>query len=442
MTMMNCTTNNFDTLIASKQLTPSGAAWLKAAVDPFHDKPLVLAGYPDLCGAASLVEMRRSALNIDHAAVVGAWDCLVFSTPLPCDATVQKKTTIGSTGIIYIDDGEDKHHVGWLTIVVGPAGTILWNNTNGPEGAIAAGGICTCLPLIDSVADETIRPIAGGFEVVNSTPELYKGGTVTVGFQPSYLSSRTVAIMDNSGTINCNYMGHAAEFSSPPGKIDVAALIPEALTWPASRGCYCPLRFGEQNLPLSDISNNLFSFDEVMFSSQNYYGAKYGNTEPAWSKPPNFLQSFAFFSNLSPETTLRLVSKTWIERFPRTRGGKVSDYLTLSSPSAPHDAVALKLYGQMIKQLPAGVPQDMNPAGEYYAKFALTALRDVLRFAGPLLGMIPTAGPFLQTGANIASVGANVAKKAVSQVAKQKKTQKKKVKRPPPIQTINRSNRK
>jgi len=33
---------------AALGITPQGAEWLKAAIDPFHDTPLNVCGYPDI----------------------------------------------------------------------------------------------------------------------------------------------------------------------------------------------------------------------------------------------------------------------------------------------------------------------------------------------------------------------------------------------------------
>lgn len=96
----------------------------------------------------------------------------------------------------------------------------------------------------------------------------------------------------------------------------------------------------------------------------------------------NFNHSGAYFTGLSPTTTLQLNAIYYIERFPSQQE---SDLVVLARHSCREDKIAMELYAQIIREMPVGVPQRMNGLGEWFAD-AVSSASD---FIAPVLSAIP-----------------------------------------------------
>lgn len=95
--------------------------------------------------------------------------------------------------------------------------------------------------------------------------------------------------------------------------------------------------------------------------------------------PMPFNTSGAYFTGLSPETTLQLNFKLIVEVAP----GPNDQLATLATSSPEFDPPALELYSRVCSRLPPGVPQDENPAGEFF-KSVLGTLGDIVALGGAL----------------------------------------------------------
>jgi len=105
----------------------------------------------------------------------------------------------------------------------------------------------------------------------------------------------------------------------------------------------------------------------------------------------------AYFTGLSPQTTLEVNVVYYVERFPTPFE---SDLVVLASPSAGYDPVALEIYSRAMAGLPVGVMQNENPLGEWFGDI----LDKVARVAAPIgraLSMVP--GPVGVAGSVIGS---------------------------------------
>jgi hypothetical protein len=96
----------------------------------------------------------------------------------------------------------------------------------------------------------------------------------------------------------------------------------------------------------------------------------------------------AYFTGLSPQTTLQINVKWFIERFPTPYE---NDLVVLARPSSPFDPRALELYGLAMNKLPVGVKQGENPLGEWFSD-VLDKVADVAAPMGHALSMVPGIG--------------------------------------------------
>jgi len=117
-----------------------------------------------------------------------------------------------------------------------------------------------------------------------------------------------------------------------------------------------------------------------------------------------FNHAGAYFSGLSPTTTLQLNAIYVIERFPNQLD---TDLVVLAKPSCRADDAAIELYSEVIRMMPTGVPQRMNGLGEWFSD-AVSAATD---FISPVLSAIPH--PMAQAGAAALKTGNNIVRSLV-----------------------------
>jgi len=71
----------------------------------------------------------------------------------------------------------------------------------------------------------------------------------------------------------------------------------------------------------------------------------------------------AIFSGLTPQTTLKVTVRYYIERHPTIADPNL---LVLSDPPAPYDPVVMEMAARVMQLMPVGVPVDENPLGEWF----------------------------------------------------------------------------
>jgi len=305
------------------QFSPDANAWLKAAIDPFHDQPLKLAGYPDSETAPVVVQSVTQTLAVTKPGVVGAtdtWDCHIFSLPYACvetnypgtffdaaritDGYYDAEQLLGANTIGSAPITPTTSHLNFATnpeasyIQKNPYTMSLLNVHAGkrdfrsiPDGLQTTGFVGTDFDQISITLPPTAtagrrRLIAQGFEVTNVTPDIYKSGTVTAYRVPQSRSefhgvSSDMQILSapvgtppkqKSPLVANDYTGWSSglhprmfdKFSLPPADISAAMSYSGSLQWAAKDGAYVVCR-------LSDIENPMRENERktVMFAAND-----------------------------------------------------------------------------------------------------------------------------------------------------------------------------
>jgi hypothetical protein len=273
-----------------------------------------------------------------------------------------------------------------------PAGTDL------TEAVITASTINFNCSFQAAFSEGNRRLIACGYEVVNTTAELYKQGTVTCYRTPSNLCHASLSDTDDVPF----YAQLATLF--PTNQSD-AQLFPNARTWGAIDGVYSVATLNTinnpftQNLPGTAGIISMFTEDELIAGDGTlaYF--------PPQNAPCNRQLPYdchgAIFAGLSPQTTLQLTVRYYWELIP-----DVSDpmMLVMAKPSPCVDPLALQLYSRALEHLPVAVPVSENPLGEWF-----DTVMDVLTTALPVIGSaIPL--PYAGTIGSAAGAAAQAAK--------------------------------
>jgi hypothetical protein len=180
-------------------LTEDGKKWMIEVLDPMHDKKMDVVGYPDRETAPSIVQMVKQSVDISIPTASGwatnQWGVhiMIDDNAIPC-------------GTNQFQAGSDNAYV-------------LLNNTSSASRLFPIGGVNIVAFLMSNTADPTwqvntgsavpnvqlqglalppgylsgkTRVISQGMEVVNTTAELYKGGTLLVYESPDSKSEHSV----------------------------------------------------------------------------------------------------------------------------------------------------------------------------------------------------------------------------------------------------------
>jgi hypothetical protein len=397
-------------------LTPDGRAWLIAACDPFHDEDIRIAGYPDLTTVGSVVQLVKLQLQVSvpttGAGVVAAnanWDANISLFPSAVTQSVSENITLNQFGQVTATTGSTPVQVGGLVVSACPQGLQTWPDatllTLPPVTTQALG----CSQFIKG----NCRIIGMGFEVVNTTADIYRQGQVTAYRMPT---QRTPSVIYNSYTttpaITAAYPVLINRF--PPGTLADAQLLYGSRSWLASEGGYCVSRQNSIDNPLGqpqwstqaytgcDIAatfvSNYLQTDSSFGTTNDYY--------PDINAP--FDLSGLYFTGLSYNTTLTVNVRWLIERVPSPAE---TDLVVLATPSSAYDPVALQLMGRCMQDMPPGVMLKENSLGSFF-RSALSKTSEWAPRIGEFVGnFVPGAHALGQAVGEAAHIGKKLIKK-------------------------------
>lgn len=393
-----------ESLVKHDVISPDGANWLIEVSDPFHDKPIMLAGYPDINMGNSVVQCvkQSQSISVPSSITTGTWDVNIVLWP---KVDYNDHVSQWNSGTNYLTwsaattSTVATYAVGGLTALAGVSGATLYGNST--QSNITD---LSTLSLPDSYLQGNCRIIGMGFEVVNTTSLLNIQGMVTTWRQPTpTLDNSTVAFMTNTSTTAPEQLFMTTQ---PPGTLAQATLLAGSKQWPAKDGCYVIASMNDtvnrvsQPRPIAYLS---LTGDVTL--GGNDVGIGQGTSSTGTAQSVSMLAPFhmsgAYFTGLSLATTLQLNVNYYIERFPTPFE---SDLVVLARPSSAYDPLALEAYCRALNDMPTGVPQGMNPLGEWFAN----VLRDVSAIAQPVLKslapVVPGAGVALQVAKGVNAV--------------------------------------
>lgn len=321
----------------------------------------------------------------------GNWDCHVFHIPF-------------SPGLVYASGLTPPNLVPYLlspngaftstgvtattqmfsgsNVLTMPTGTDWWTDTTNSVVSTAS------LQLPFRYTNGPWRLVGLGIEVVNTTPELYINGAVTAYKSPSPMS-RIGNITSGSGTTL--YAGTCYTNVTPPSTLAQATLYPNSRTWSAKEGSYQVFSMNTTDVPV------LFPTPTQMVLTRGFQlGQAQATPVPILfsrfpgdcCQPLPYDTSGVIFTNLTPQTTLQVTVKYFVERFPVYNDG---DLLVLGTPSPQYDPVAMEIYTRALSDMPVGVPFSENPLGEWFDDLLKTIGNWAAPIGAALSGLFPPA---------------------------------------------------
>lgn len=431
------------TLADNRKITQDGKEWLTLALDPFHDYNKQVAGYPDADCSQTVVSCYQYQQDISAPAGQAAnWDAHVYS------GCVAKADTLSvfdlSNDWKKMNEPNPVQQATWfhapLTIEKVPVATFPFQ----PAIPSVTPPVVTTLPALDNtdLCSGITRVIGMGFEIHNTTAEIYKQGTITCYRMPQMGAQYQMRALNALSTFVTPVVGEMRRMR--PGTVAEANLLKGTRTWSAAEGVYCTCLQNSVHNPLAQLESQQILYTQkaspdsnntvVLATQWDAQGA--GAAAPAASASsfePNqkipFDVTGVFLTGLSKETTLTVKLKVYVERAPTWSESSLS---VLASPSAGYDVKALELYAQVINHLPAGVKVADNAFGDWWR-----AVTSILKGAAPTIGMalnpiFPGAGLVGQGVGRIVGIVDNAGQKVFNtakglsiskQVAKQQQQQ-------------------
>lgn len=431
--------NEINRVMRANALTDMGRDWLKAATDPFHDGPLTaLKGYPDREFDQSVVQTFTQRISVSKSTSLlpnaGPWDCHIVLYPLYdayLNRTVSFATTwygggLSSAGPFGVFAGGARTLVAPLTVYQNYAGQAI--DLSGvpvthfatPLG-VSGGGTIPPWP------NRRARVIAAGFEVINTTPQLYRGGSVTGWYQAE--SSDECYVSITGGAPNAYSRIPCRTMALPPLSVGQAANAPWSVTRAADEGAYVVARLRDQvpfakptygQLVWMPTDMNTTTPPTCICLTPGGNGSATDMTG-GWYSTSSTEPCGAIFAGLDQNATLTITVRWIVEQVIPADDVTL---FTLSSPSPPWDPVALESYSIAKAAIPALVPVDLNWNGNFF-KSILTGIKKGAKTLAPVLTVVSDVagrlpGPQAQAISQGAKVGANVAKKVAGPGRKKK----------------------
>lgn len=358
-------------------MTETGKKWLTVAVDPFHDTQIDLIGYPDGELGSSVIQCFKGSINLVKPSYIADgtnWDALITIDDLLANVTLQPKEIYGN----YVGPSAATTitlQAGGLCVSSGPVGQDLTYRDTGSSTPTVFQNI----DVPDNYFADRMRCISAGFEVHNTTSELYKQGSVAAFSQP--LASRESAIVLQKVDDASNAAVFSGSFSAllnevAPQSFANAVLLPGTKIWEAKDGCYVvanqnalenPSGYPVQvqyalvqpdfysSYPLANTTDDGNSFALTNVSQNDPYANWMSVVTPHDRKG-------AYFTGLSSQTTLTVNYNCYLERFP----GYASELVTLARPTPEGDKAALDAYSECLTYMPLGVPVNENGFGDWF----------------------------------------------------------------------------
>jgi hypothetical protein len=348
-------------MLTNNVITDDGLNWLTLATDPFHDTAIRPCGYPDINSSSTIVQCFTFTTNVAAPVSAGTapWDAHVFLLPLSAlEANTQ------SSNQAFLNMYGYKTNGGQVTSIASSPGLYAgYNVLTMPTGqdwqSLTPPGPIVTYPAVrypPTANGGQFRMVAAGFEVVNTTPDLYRGGAVTVFRSPSRIDMNQLMYLNSAGaaalpmTTNQGFL--------PPSTQANAQLYPTTKTWGAEEGCYSVATISSDRCAFMDASMNCPAFLTPPSNSQLTAGTSlpcftYGPFIAAQGAGPSattaqilpFDVHGAMFVGLNTNSTLQVTTRYYIERIPTF---SEPDLLVLSRPPTPYDPMARELYSYNI----------------------------------------------------------------------------------------------
>jgi len=244
-----------------------------------------------------------------------------------------------------------------------------------------------------------------GYEIVDNTPQLYRGGNMVNWRKSSTAAEAPMQVLNGTHT---ELLSDTRIFSGFPDSLANAFRIPGATSTRFTEGAYV---VGSLNKNKEDFETPSGFSGALMCASRPLTGTNsalftgaippltigaVGTNQWYW-RPYTYThldQSGSFCTGLSPETTFAVTLKATIEILPNA----TSVLIDFTAPAPPFSPKLEELYTSMVAQMPPSSPVGDNASGDFFKR--------MIKIATPIIStMFPTAAPVVNSVASLANKG-------------------------------------
>jgi len=400
------------------ELTSEGAAFVQQRFDPYHDKPMKPAGYPDSYNGSTVSRCIKKSIAISAPiAQTAPWDLHVVMTPLQ---NVPSFTTNinGSNFSVQVDNPQEDRSFGGLHIVKNAL-----SGQNFTLLPLDSTEMSSQLSLTDEDLSDCMRITSMGFEIIDGTAALYKQGIMTTyrmnepQKQEARMESYQAAVVVGPPVLVGHQEGIGRLIRMPPVNTQQAMLIPNTKQWKVSEGCYVSCDYNDSELPMSNPDNSivaLTNYDNDLPIQQStivqYINRMGGNWIDTTFSSTNGMRNYvtpnnkfvpinmtgAICTGLNPLATITVNAIWYVECAP---GGEDEELLSLCSQSPAYDTFAMMAISKLRRDSPVAVKLAENYMGEWF----VNGMRDLVQKVTPWLSNAQTVGNQIVKWADTAS---------------------------------------
>jgi len=321
-------------------LTDAAVQFLIVALDPFHDNPTNCSGIPDGTLGNSVVQCIKKSVTIQAPKTIitdmtNTWDCKITMHPFTANnaqalSFMNVRAQQKANAVTYSDTTTPFRQVGPINILAYPTGDTLEYNNPYQAGAVTDDYHQTTNIFLDGAYSNGIYRVVGqGFEVLNTTAQLYTQGLCTVWRTPvpSLADNNCVTGYHQTApdVITPPFAAPCVVIPGPPNTTSEALALPNTKQWLAKEGCYVVGRFNDleqNNLNNSYIQPFIQKGSDANIEygyMPNTVGITFGTSvaqgcrEIQWS---NMDISGCHLTGLHPLSSITVNWNIYIERFP------------------------------------------------------------------------------------------------------------------------------
>jgi len=419
------------------QISGDASSWVDNMVNPFPDYPQKPVGVPSEAPAHTATKIVQKVVTIGAPTTPQesstTWTATVWL--LPVDGA-----PIGTEGSVLSGCAVFRSYFrsfGELLNQSGNAGLLMvckaWDTSN-PDDANPfspnfdpAKTQIEFLTLADAWAGEgAMRLAACGYEIVDNTPELYRGGNMVNWRKTSGTADMAARIELGAGiTASAQYVDNVRMFTGFPTSQAEAFRIPGSTQTRFTEGTYVTGTFnskleefeesggtrlavmcsgiptGSDSVPALAIGGTPNGNDQFGDQTRDFRPFAYTHLD----------HSGSYCTGLAPEVSFSLSLKAVVEILPNASSVLV-DFATKSTPTEPR---AVELYSKIAAKMPVAAPVADNDAGEWFRK--------MIKIATPLIADIfPEFAPIIKPLAGMAERGVVALSKHHKEKASKRKT--------------------
>ncbi len=362
-------------------------------VNPFPDYVPKRTGWPDTksSGSVVLVDLWEQVVKQPDGLSAGdTWDCHVSLLP----QAYRSVTNVLSMGTTYT--------IGATGSALDSVNIQTYKSGLYPD-VLAGENIAHAYSYGNLTETHAFRIVAQGLEIVNTSAELYRGGTSCAYRYASPYGSTSAFTVTSAGTAGSasGVVGLWDVGYRPPAAIADVTNFNNTFIGDAKDGLYVI------NTPLSH-ENDVLSIQGRGVAYSKQPGAP-GGTAVACANSggsTRWCMAGGFMSGLAQNSSLLVKHRIYIEIFPVKWTGEttVSPLLRLVNPVTPYSAAAMEMLASVLRDMPAGCPYTENPLGEWFASI-LDKISTWAPHVGSALSVINPAFGLIGDGVGVGAKG-------------------------------------